>query len=61
MKLQSWLKEQEWTASDLADRIKVSPSTVTRLLRGELEPSLGLAHKIVTATGKAVRYEDLLA
>lgn len=45
----------------LASRIGKSPSTITRVVKGERRPSFGLAKLIEGATGGKVMARDLLA
>ena len=44
-------RAREWTQVELADRATLSPNYVARLERGELGPSLFVAHRIALALG----------
>lgn len=59
MTLDAYLKAHPVTASDFAERIGVSPASVTRIRRGVQNITLELASRIVAATGGKVTLEDL--
>lgn len=44
-------RTREWTQAELAERAELSANYVARLERGELGPSLWVAHKIASALG----------
>ncbi|WP_430470050.1 hypothetical protein [Thalassospira lucentensis] len=58
MKLSEWLKATKTKKSVFADRIGVSPSTVTRLCDGSLMPNVETAHRVWAETGGAVTPND---
>jgi transcriptional regulator with XRE-family HTH domain len=58
MRLQGYLKQQNITASQFADRIGRSVSTVTRAARGEIIPDSETMRRIVEKTGGAVTPND---
>lgn len=58
MKLGEYLKDMKLRPSAFAEAIGVSPSTITRLLKGEREPRLALVMLIRDATGGRVTPED---
>lgn len=60
MKLATYLSEENKTASAFATEIDVPASTITRLLRGERSPGIGLAGKIIAKTGGRVTLDDLM-
>lgn len=45
---------REWTQAMLADEAQLSPNYVARLERGELGPSLWVAHRICRALGMPI-------
>jgi putative transcriptional regulator len=49
--------EQEWTQSDLAERLDVSRQTVNSIEKGKYDPSLPLAFKIAALFG--LKIEDV--
>ena len=60
MRLQAFLKLPGQSATDIARKCDVAVSTITRVARGEKDPSLVLIAKIRAATGGAVRADDFL-
>lgn len=58
MKLADYLKEAGISATSLAERIGVPPSTITRILRGERLPGLAIMRRICDATGGKVSALD---
>lgn len=61
MKLATYLQNNDLTPSAFAARLKVPPSTITRLLRGERRPGIDLILKIKAETGGQVAPEDFTA
>lgn len=59
--IQQYFEETGDHAASLAGRIGVSPSTITRALRGLRSPSLDLAHKVEKATGGKVSAVEFMA
>lgn len=49
--IRSARRTREWTQAELAERAELSANYVARLERGELGPSLWVAHKLVSALG----------
>lgn len=45
---------REWTQAELAERAELSANYVARLERGELGPSLWVAHKLAMALGTSI-------
>jgi transcriptional regulator with XRE-family HTH domain len=45
---------REWTQAELAERAELSANYVARLERGELGPSLWVAHRIAMALGTTI-------
>lgn len=60
MTLERYLKRHDLTASAFAKHAGVATSTITRILRGEMSPTLGLAKRIETATGGKVRIREMV-
>lgn len=60
MRLADYLRDRQIRPSALALAIGLSPSTVTRILRGERTPSLSLIARIREATDGAVTADDFL-
>lgn len=60
MKLSDYLAQPGVTASALAEKCEVSPSTITRTAKGEMLPSLTLIRLIIEHTGGAVTAVDLV-
>lgn len=58
MKLKQYLFENDKKPSVFAAEVGVSPSTITRILRGERSPGFNLVMRIERATGGAVCAED---
>lgn len=47
--------------SHLARRVGCSPSTITRIIRGERRPSVSFAEKVEQKTGGEIKALDFLA
>jgi transcriptional regulator with XRE-family HTH domain len=60
MKLETFLSERNKKPSVFAAEIGVSPSTITRILRGERSPGLDLVMRINAATKGKVKPSDWL-
>lgn len=60
MKLAEYLKPRGAT-SELARKLGVEHSTVSRWAAGKMEPSLSMCAQIERATGGAVTVRDLIA
>jgi len=60
MKLKNYLQENKIKPSIFAGQLGVSPSTITRLLRGERIPRIGLVAQIAKATNNAVSFYDFI-
>jgi len=60
MKLESWLKDSDTSARELASRVETTEATISRLKNGHALPSLELAGRIAIATGGAVTANDFL-
>lgn len=60
MTLSEFLVEQKWTHAEAAQRLGVSRSYLTQIIRGQRAPSLALAVKIERLTGGAVTAASLL-
>ena len=52
--LRDYLKDSRKTSSALAKELGVQPSTITRIVRGERQPSARLARRIAQVTGLAL-------
>lgn len=52
--LQQYLEETQQKPIHLAKKLGVTPSTVTRIIRGERRPSVVLARRISEETGIAL-------
>jgi transcriptional regulator with XRE-family HTH domain len=52
--IRSARRTREWTQAELAARAGLSSNYVARLERGELGPSLWVAHRLVTALGTTI-------
>ena len=61
MKLKDWLDIQGVSATELAQRIAVAPSTITRIVNGESEPTYKVMRAIFLETRGKVKMEDLTA
>lgn len=59
--LDIYFSETGDSASKLASRIGRAPSTITRALRGERDPSVDLARDIERGTGGRVPAEEFLS
>lgn len=60
MKLAKYLETHDITASDLASRLGVPVSTVSRWARGERSPRIDMAERLREVTGGAVTFADFL-
>lgn len=60
MKLTTYLRKHDLTASDFAARLGKPPSTITRILRGEHEPRMDLLRAIHAETKGRVAPNDFL-
>lgn len=58
MKLDAWLDEVKLSDAEFGRRIGKSHSTILRLKRGEIQPSLGTIHAIRDATAGKVTADD---
>jgi transcriptional regulator with XRE-family HTH domain len=61
MKLATYLETHEIKVSDLASRLGVPVSTVSRWARGERIPRIEMAERLREATGGAVTFADFLS
>ncbi len=52
--IRSARRTRDWTQADLAERAELSANYVARLERGELGPSLWVAHKLASALGTSI-------
>jgi putative transcriptional regulator len=46
--------EQDWTQSDLADRVNVSRQTINAIEKGKFDPSLPVAFRIAKAFDRTI-------
>ena len=60
MTLAEYLRQPGITASSLADKCECAVSTITRISKGEAQPSADLLRRIYEHTGGAVSPNDLL-
>lgn len=60
MKLTTYLEEQGLSATAFAERLGVSPSTVTRAAKGEILPSRDMLRRIYDETAGAVTPNDFV-
>lgn len=60
MTLADYIAASRGTASDLARKLGVSPSTVSRWAHGKMAPPLAMAARIERATDGAVTVRDLM-
>ena len=60
MKLSDYAQATGTTATELAERLGVSVSTITRLIRDERRPSLDLAERIARHTNGQVQPSDFM-
>jgi plasmid maintenance system antidote protein VapI len=60
MKLEQYLSDNNIKPVAFAASIGVPPSTITRILRGERSPGIGVVAKIKAGTGGKVDFEDWL-
>jgi DNA-binding XRE family transcriptional regulator len=56
--LHDWLADQERSASWMARKLDVAPSTVTRWLAGDSIPEIETRHKLAELTGLSVANEE---
>lgn len=61
MDLQTWLTENEMTATAFAEKAGVAVSTITRAIRRERRPDWDTLEAIGRATGGAVTPNDFMA
>ena len=54
MRLETYLEQQNLKQADFAKKVGVTPATVSRLLAGQLSPSLELAARIEDVTKRKV-------
>lgn len=54
MRLETYLSKQNLRQADFAKLVGVTPATVSRLIAGQLSPSLDLAARIEDATKRKV-------
>lgn len=57
----AYFKSSKETPSSLAAKCGVAHSTITRALRGERHPSVGLAQKVEKATNGEVTAKEFMA
>jgi DNA-binding transcriptional regulator YdaS (Cro superfamily) len=60
MNLDTWIRETDTKATDLAERVGLTEASISRIRRGLQTPSLEQAVKISDATGGAVQPHELL-
>jgi len=60
MRLKNYLHENQIKPSVFAEKLGVAPSTITRILKGERTPRIGLVAKITEATNNSVSLNDFL-
>ena len=60
MRLHAYLRNQKQSQHRFARRVRTSQRTISRICRGEVNPSVRIAEAIVRATGGMVRHEDLI-
>ena len=51
-------RERRWTRAELADRAGISPTTLSKVERGELTVSLGVAFDVAALVGVPLFNED---
>ena len=61
MTLREYLSDKSITVRDFAERLGVSPVTVSRWLNGQRRPEWSLLAKIEAETGGAVTAKDFVA
>jgi len=59
MNLKLWIKENNITVAKVAKKLKVTPNTVYRILRG-FSPSLEMAVKINKLSDDKISFESLI-
>lgn len=60
MQLTAWLKKEGIRQTELADRLEVARSTVSRLIRKQRAPSVHMALRIGELTKGKVGLKDLI-
>ncbi|MBU0907205.1 MAG: helix-turn-helix domain-containing protein [Nanoarchaeota archaeon] len=60
MELRNWIKENQLSQLEVANRLKIHYSLLSRIVSGKRKPSLKLASLIEEATGGAVSRLELL-
>lgn len=60
MKLADWLKRNNMNQAELARRLGIAESTLSRIRRGKNTPGLDIAMKIEEYTRSEVSLQDLL-
>jgi transcriptional regulator with XRE-family HTH domain len=60
MNLKLWLQQEEISIQELADRVRVSRAYMSRIIIGDVHPSLAVALDIRAATRGEVPLEQLL-
>ena len=61
MKLDAYLSEKRVTEAELAVRAGCSQSTISKIRRGNANPTVGMLRRICTATDGLVTPDDLLS
>lgn len=61
MRLETYLEQQNLKQADFAKKVGVTPATVSRLLAGQLSPSLELAARIEDVTKRKVPMRSWVA
>jgi transcriptional regulator with XRE-family HTH domain len=51
-------RERRWTRAELADRAGISPTTLSKVERGDLTVSIGVAFDVATLVGVPLFNED---
>lgn len=59
MTLAEYLKRENLTLEEFAKQVDSSPSTISRIARGQYVPRLDLCKRIVVQTKNMVTFEDL--
>ncbi len=60
-KLVDYLERKNITGKEFAEKVDAHPSTISRILKGNLTPTIDLACRIKAATGGVVKLEDWLS
>jgi len=50
-KIEQWLKCREWTQTQLAEALNYDEGNLSRIIKGEIEPSKQLMKKLMVITG----------